>query len=36
VEEVKAGQFDDDLAALKAASKEELQKQYNAREIEPE
>jgi formate hydrogenlyase subunit 6/NADH:ubiquinone oxidoreductase subunit I len=36
VEEVKAGKFDDDLAALKAASKEELQKQYNAREIEPE
>jgi len=36
VEEVKAGQFDAELAALKAASKEELQKQYNAREIEPE
>jgi ferredoxin len=36
VEEVKGGQFDPDLAALKAASLEELQKQYNAREIEPE
>jgi formate hydrogenlyase subunit 6/NADH:ubiquinone oxidoreductase subunit I len=36
VEEVKAGKFDDELAALKAASKEELQKQYNAREIEAE
>jgi hypothetical protein len=36
VEEIKGGQFDPDLAALKAASLEELQKQYNAREIEPE
>ncbi|MGQ9583945.1 MAG: 4Fe-4S dicluster domain-containing protein [Anaerolineae bacterium] len=36
VAEIAAGQFDADLAAIKAASEEELRKRYNTRDIEPD
>jgi len=34
--EIEAGQYDEALAALKATPVDELKKQYNARDIEPE
>jgi heterodisulfide reductase subunit C len=36
VEEVRAGKYDAELAALKAMKKEELAQKYNSRDIEPD